>query len=65
MRPCRTRNLRAVQLLFGHTKVESTARHLGVEVDDALDIAEQIDIRLCPLRGAERLFPAFLEPGKF
>ena len=40
----RTGNLRAVQLLLGHTKVESTVRHLGVEVDDALDIAEQIDI---------------------
>lgn len=40
----RTGNLRAVQLLLGHTKVESTVRYLGVEVDDALDIAEQVDI---------------------
>jgi NhaA family Na+:H+ antiporter len=40
----RTGNLRAVQLLLGHTKVESTVRYLGVEVDDALAIAEQIDI---------------------
>ena len=40
----RTGNMRAVQLLLGHTKVESTVRYLGVEVDDALDIAEQIDI---------------------
>jgi integrase len=40
----RTRNLRAVQLLLGHTKVESTVRYLGVEVDDALAIAEQIDV---------------------
>ncbi len=40
----RTGNLRAVQLLLGHTKVESTVRYLGVEVDDALTIAEQIDI---------------------
>ena len=40
----RTGNLRAVQLLLGHTKVESTVRYLGVEVDDALSIAEQIDI---------------------
>ena len=37
----RTRNLRAVQLLLGHTKLESTARHLDIEVDDALEIAEQ------------------------
>ncbi len=40
----RTGNLRAVQLLLGHTKVESTVRYLGVEVDDALTIAEQIDV---------------------
>jgi integrase len=40
----RTGNLRAVQLLLGHTKVENTVRYLGVEVDDALTIAEQIDI---------------------
>jgi integrase len=40
----RTGNLRAVQLLLGHTKVESTVRYLGLEVDDALTIAEQVDI---------------------
>ncbi len=40
----RTGNLRAVQLLLGHTKVESTVRYLGIEVDDALAIAEKIDI---------------------
>ncbi len=39
-----TGNLRAVQILLGHTKVESTVRYLGVEVDDALAIAEQVDI---------------------
>jgi integrase len=40
----RTGNLRAVQLLLGHTKVESTVRYLGIEVDDALAISEQVDI---------------------
>jgi integrase len=38
----RTGNLRAVQLLLGHTKIESTVRYLGIEVDDALAIAEQV-----------------------
>jgi len=41
---CRTGNLRAVQLLLGHTKIESTVRYLGIEVDDALAIAEQVDV---------------------
>ncbi len=40
----RTGNLRAVQLLLGHTKVESTVRYLGIEVDDALKISEELDI---------------------
>ena len=40
----RTKNLRAVQLLLGHTKLESTVRYLGVEVEDALEIAEQTDV---------------------
>ena len=40
----RTGNLRAVQLLLGHTKIESTVRSLGIEVDDAIEIAEKIDI---------------------
>ena len=40
----RTKNLRAVQLLLGHTKLESTVRYLGIEVDDALEIAEQTDV---------------------
>jgi hypothetical protein len=37
-------NLRAVQLLLGHTKIERTVRGLGIEVDDALAIAEQVDV---------------------
>ncbi|WAK02313.1 tyrosine-type recombinase/integrase [Methylobacter sp. YRD-M1] len=40
----RTKNLRAVQLLLGHTKLESTVRYLGIEVDDALDISEQTEV---------------------
>jgi site-specific recombinase XerC len=40
----KTGNLRAVQLLLGHTKLESTVRYLGIEVDDALSIAEQIEL---------------------
>jgi len=40
----RTRNLRAVQLLLGHSKLESTVRYLGIEVDDALEMAEQTEI---------------------
>jgi integrase len=40
----RTGNLRAVQLLLGHTKMESTVRYLGIEVDDALAIAEQVEV---------------------
>ena len=40
----RTKNLRAVQLLLGHTKLESTVRYLGIEVDDALDMAEQTEV---------------------
>jgi integrase len=40
----RTGNLRAVQLLLGHKRVESTVRYLGIEVDDALSISEQVDV---------------------
>ena len=40
----RTKNLRAVQLLLGHSKLESTVRYLGIEVDDALEISEQIEL---------------------
>ncbi len=40
----RAKNLRAVQLLLGHTKLESTVRYLGIEVDDALEMAEQTEV---------------------
>jgi len=40
----RTKNLRAVQLLLGHSKLESTVRYLGIEVDDAFEISEQTEI---------------------
>jgi integrase len=40
----RTKNLRAVQLLLGHSKLESTVRYLGIEVNDALEVSEQTEI---------------------
>lgn len=40
----RTKNLQAVQLLLGYSKLESTVRHLDIEVDDALEISEQTEI---------------------
>ena len=40
----KTGNIRAVQLLLGHTKLESTVRYLGIEVDDALAISEEVDL---------------------
>ena len=40
----RTKNIRAIQLLLGHTKLESTVRYLGIEVDDALEMAEQTEV---------------------
>jgi integrase len=40
----RTKNLRAVQLRLGHAKLESTVRYLGIEVDDALEMAEQTEV---------------------
>ncbi len=40
----RTKNLRAVQILLGYTKLESTVRYLGIEVNDALEMAEQTEV---------------------
>ena len=40
----KTGNLRAVQLLLGHTRLESTVRYLGIEVDDAISISEQVEL---------------------
>jgi integrase len=40
----RTKNIRAVQLLPGHTQLESTVRYLGIEVEDALELSEQTEI---------------------
>src|SRR5690606_31816291 len=64
----RTKNLRAVQLLLGHTKLDSTVRYLGIDVDDALEIAEQespAGRRLLPRRQAasDRHSPAASRPA--
>ncbi len=40
----KTKNLRVIQLLLGHKKLESTVRYLGIEVDDALEISEPIEV---------------------
>lgn len=46
----KTKNLRVIQLLLGHKKLESTVRYLGIEVDDALEISESIEV--WPVRAA-------------
>ena len=40
----RTKNIRAVQLLLGHSKLDSTVKYLGIEIDDALEISERTDV---------------------
>jgi hypothetical protein len=44
----KTGNLRTCQLPLGHRKLESTVRHLGIDVDDALTLSEQVDLRGTP-----------------
>jgi hypothetical protein len=64
----KTGNLRAVQLLLGHTKLESTVRYLGIEVEDALSISEQVELsaykKLRPCRsGRAATCQTFLGPS--
>jgi len=40
----KTKNIRAIQLLLGHSNLDSTVKYLGVELDDALDVAENTEI---------------------
>jgi len=56
----RTGNLRAVQLLLGPTKVESTVLYLGVEVDDALDIAKNLTLDMSVAGGGAAIFRPFV-----
>jgi hypothetical protein len=49
----RTRNLRAAKLLLGHSKLESTVRSVGIDVDDAPEIAEQTEVALGEGKGPE------------
>ena len=55
----KTGNLRAV-LLLGHTKLESTVRYLGVEVDDALSISEQVELTSAVLPNPRAAAPSAL-----
>jgi site-specific recombinase XerC len=60
----RTGNLRAVQLLLGHTKIESAVCYLGIEVDDDIEIADNIDI-WHPWGIERRLCLPNDEPGRY
>lgn len=75
-----TGNLRPVQLLLGHNRIESTVRYLGIVVDDALAIAQQIDIGkiragrtcsthprtagLCQERASRKVVPSAVETAR-
>jgi len=56
----RTRNLRAVQLLLGHSKLENTVRYLGIEVDDALEVSEQTELGFTPCGRTTTAWDRFL-----
>jgi integrase len=51
----KTGNLRACQLLLGHTKLKSTIRYLGVEVDDVLELSEALELRMSAMGGTRTL----------
>jgi len=57
----RTKNLRAVQLLLGHTKLTITVRYLGIEIDHALEMLEQTD---ASIQDSECLMMVAIQPPK-
>ena len=59
----KTGNLRACQLLLGHRKLESTVRYLGIEVDDAPALSEQVDLE-AGVRGVNRCPASYTWAGR-
>jgi len=59
----RTKNLRVVQLLLGHSNLESTLRYLGIQVDDALEIAEQPEVERDAVRRSRKTVAVADRPG--